>query len=154
MKVCSAVTPDSGIERHQIACLVAKFPFSVFAAAICALPIALLIELLALAVRGLSGSASDLGLWDLGPVTGLVLLLLAAPAFVVCVDTLQATGSLFSWADRRGQASHVLGPVPVREALAERLGDRNLAIAYWLPERKLFRRRAGRPGRPPATRDG
>jgi signal transduction histidine kinase len=132
------VTPDSGIEPHQIACLAAKFPFSVCAAAVCALPIALVIELLALAVRGLSGSASYLGPWDLGPVTGLVLLLLAAPAFVVCVATLQATGSLFSWVDRRGLASHALGSVPVREALAERLGDRTLAIAYWLPERKLF----------------
>jgi signal transduction histidine kinase len=119
-------------------CLVTKFPFSVFAGAICALPIALLIELLGLAVRGLSGSASYLGPWDLGPVTGLLLLLLAAPAFVVCVAALQATGSLFSSADRRGLASHVPGSVPVREALAERLGDRTLAIAYWLPERKLF----------------
>jgi signal transduction histidine kinase len=132
------LTPESGLERHQIACLVAKFPVSVCAAAICAVPIALLIELLALAVRGLSGSAAYLGPWDLGPITGLVLLLLAAPAFVVCVATLQATGSLFSWVDRRGLASHSLGSVPVREALAERLGDRTLAIAYWLPERKLF----------------
>ena len=132
------VTPDSRIERHQIACLVAKFPCSVCAAAICALPIALLIELLALAVRGLSGSASYLGPWDLGPITGLVLLLLAAPAFVVCVAALQAAGSLFSWVDRHGLASHAPGSVPVREALAERLGDRTLAIAYWLPERKLF----------------
>lgn len=132
------VTTDSRIEPHQIACLVAKFPFSVCAAAICALPLALLIELLALAVRGFSGSASYLGQWDLGPVTGLVLLLLAAPAFVVCVATLQAAGSLFSSVDRRGLASHAPGSVPVREALAERLGDRNLAIAYWLPERKLF----------------
>ncbi|HYB29972.1 MAG TPA: histidine kinase [Solirubrobacteraceae bacterium] len=132
------VTTDSRIERHQIACLVAKFPLSVCAAAICALPLALLIELLALAVRGFSGSASYLGQWDLGPVTGLVLLLLAAPAFVVCVAALQAAGSLFSWVDRHGLASHAPGSVPVREALAERLGDRTLAIAYWLPERKLF----------------
>jgi len=132
------VTPDSGIERHQIACLVAKFPVSVCAAAVCALPIGLLIVLLALAARGLSGSASYLGPWDLGPITGLVLLLLAAPAFVVCVATLHTAGSLFSWADRRGLASHALGSVPVREALAERLGDRTLAIAYWLPERELF----------------
>ena len=132
------VTPDSGVEPHQIAYLVAKLPFSVCAAAICALPIALLIELLALSVRGLSGSAAYLGPWDLGPITGLVLLLLAAPAFVVCVATLQATGSLFLRIDRRGLASHAPGTVPVREALAERLGDRTLAIAYWLPERKLF----------------
>ena len=132
------LTPDSRIERHQIACLVAKFPLSVCAAAICALPIALLIELLSLAVRGLSGSSSYLGPWALGPITGLVVLLLAAPAFVVCVAALQATGSLFSWVDRRGLASQALGSVPVREALAERLGDRTLAIAYWLPERELF----------------
>jgi signal transduction histidine kinase len=132
------VAPDSRIEPHQIACLVAKFPLSVCAAAICALPIALLIVLLALAVRGLSGSASHLGPWDLVPGTGVVLLLLAAPAFVVCVAALQGAGSLFSWVDRRGLASHALGSVPVREALAERLGDRTLAIAYWLPERELF----------------
>ena len=27
---------------------------------------------------------------------------------------------------------------PVRELLAERLGDRSLTVAYWLPEREIF----------------
>lgn len=49
-----------------------------------------------------------------------------------------ASGTLLLRAQRRGLSSTTLGEVPVREALAERLGDRTLAIAYWLPERKRF----------------
>ena len=33
----------------------------------------------------------------------------------------------------------------MREMLAERLGDRSLNIAYWLPEREIFVDDAGRP---------
>ena len=33
----------------------------------------------------------------------------------------------------------------MRELLAERLGDRSLNIAYWLPEREIFVDDAGRP---------
>ena len=33
----------------------------------------------------------------------------------------------------------------MREMLAERLGDRSLNIAYWLPEREIFVDERGRP---------
>jgi signal transduction histidine kinase len=44
--------------------------------------------------------------------------------------------------------------VPVREALARRLGDRTLAIAYWLPEREIFVDERGLPVPLPKTGSG
>ena len=129
---------EGRIERHQVAFLAGKLPISLCAAAFCALPVVLLAELLALSVTGLTGSGSYVGPWTLGPPTSLVLLLLAVPASILCIGASGASGALLLHAQRRGLSSTTLGEVPVREALAERLGDRTLAIAYWLPERKQF----------------
>ena len=60
------VTPDTSLERHQIAFLVAKLPISACAAAFCVLPAALFAELLMRAVQGLAGSSLYLGPWPLG----------------------------------------------------------------------------------------
>ncbi|MDP9257539.1 MAG: sensor histidine kinase, partial [Actinomycetota bacterium] len=43
---------------------------------------------------------------------------------------------------------------PVREMLAESLGDRTLSVAYWLPERKLFVDEAGHVVRMPEPGSG
>ena len=43
---------------------------------------------------------------------------------------------------------------PVRELLAERLGDRSLNIAYWLPEREIFVDDRGRPVQLPEPGSG
>lgn len=139
------VTPTTSPARHQIALLVAKLPISACAAAFCALPAVLFAELLLRSVQGLAGSSLYLGPWPLGTVTGLVLLLLAIPAFILAVGALCGTGSLLSRVSRRGLQTPTGVGVPVREALAERLGDRTLAIAYWLPEKRLFVDERGRP---------
>lgn len=132
------VTPETTVGRAQVAFLAEKFPISVLAAGFCALPAALFVELLVRAEQGLVGSSWYLGPWPLQTVAGVVLLLLAVPALILSVGALGGTARLISRVSRRGLASPVVAGVPVREVLAERLGDRTLAIAYWLPERGLF----------------
>ena len=138
--------PATTVTRQQLAFLAGKFPISLGAAVLCALPTALFVELVAHAIQGLTASSSAyLGPWPLGPVVGLVLLLLAIPALMLSVGALEATAALISQVSRRGLSSPAGAAVPVREALAERLGDRTLAIAYWLPERQLFVDERGHP---------
>ena len=126
------------IERRQVAFLASRFPLYALAAALCAIPAALVVELLLHALEGFVGSTSYLGPWSLGPAVGFVLFLFALPALVLLAATLIACGSQLVQQTRRGLTSHVRSGIAVREALAERLGDRTLAIAYWLPDRELF----------------
>ena len=130
--------PGSPPERRKIAFLAAKLPLTALATAVCLIPGALVVVLVARASEGFEGSTSYLGPWSLGPFVGLVLLLLASAAFVLCAAALITSGSLLARFSRGALASRADLGVPVREALAERLGDRTLAIAYWLPERELF----------------
>ena len=138
--------PDTTVTGQQVAFLAGKLPISLGAAILCALPTALFVELVAHSIDGLTGSTgSYLGPWLLGPVVGFVLLLLAIPALMLSVGALEATAALISQVSRRGLSSRAGATVPVREALAEQLGDRTLAIAYWLPERELFVDERGHP---------
>ena len=123
-----------------------KLPISLLGLALAAAPVLLTISLAGLGISGLAGDDGRLvGPWALGPAVGLALCLLALPATVVSIAVLEG--------DRRGatRAGPALlrprGPEggPVRELLAERLGDRSLNIAYWLPEREIFVDEAGRP---------
>jgi len=139
------LAPDTTITGQQVAFLAGKLPISLGAAILCALPTALFVELVAHSIDGLTGTGSYLGPWLLGPVVGFVLLLLAIPALMLSVGALEATAALISQVSRRGLSSPAGATVPVREALAEQLGDRTLAIAYWLPERELFVDERGHP---------
>jgi len=139
------MSPDSPVEWRRLALLIGKLPLTALATVVCVIPGALVVVLLVGAANGFAGSTSYLGPWLLGPLVGLVLLLLAAPAFVICIAALTTCGSLLVRFTRRGLASTVTAGVAVREALAERLGDRTLAIAYWLPERDVFVDERGRP---------
>ena len=137
---------DTPVTRQQLAILAGKLPISLGAAILCALPTGVFVELVAHSIQGLTASTNSyLGPWPLGPILGLVLLLLAIPALMLSVGALGATAALISHVSRRGLASQASAAVPVREALAERLGDRTLAIAYWLPERQLFVDERGHP---------
>jgi hypothetical protein len=140
------LAPDTPVTRQQLVFLAGKLPISLGAAIVCALPTALFVELVAHSIQGLTASTSAyLGPWPLGPVVGVVLLLLAIPALMLSVGTLEATAALICQVSRRGLSSPAGTAVPVREALAEQLGDRTLAIAYWLPERRLFVDERGHP---------
>jgi signal transduction histidine kinase len=104
---------------------------------------------LVLAGLGVSGLASDpgryVGPWALGPAVGIALCLLALPAAVLSIAALEAIGAGSRALAVRLLRSRLPEGGPVRELLAERLGDRSLAIAYWLPERGIFVDDRGRP---------
>jgi signal transduction histidine kinase len=128
-----------------LAMLLGKLPLSLLALALAAAPVVLTVALAALGISGLTGDDGRLvGPWSLGPTVGIALCLLAFPATVVAIAALEAIGMA-----SRALARALLRPReaeggPVRELLAERLGDRSLNIAYWLPEREIFVDEAGR----------
>ena len=115
----------------------------------------LAIAMAGLGVSGLAGEDGRLvGPWALGPGVGVALCLLALPATIVSIAALEGVGAglraLVRWLLR----SRVAEGGPVRELLAERLGDRSLSIAYWLPDREIFVDDAGRTVRLPDPGSG
>ena len=128
-----------------LAMLLGKLPISLLGLALAAAPVLLAVALAGLGISGLAGDDGRLvGPWALGPAVGLALCLLALPATIVSIAALEGIG-----AGLRSLARRLLRPReaeggPVRELLAERLGDRSLNIAYWLPERGIFVDEGGR----------
>jgi signal transduction histidine kinase len=111
------------------------------------LAIALTAALISLGTQGIGGYGEPtfLGPWRLDAATGVALCLLAVPAAILSIAILEGLGAALSTLvasllhARRGAGG------PVREMLAESLGDRTLSIAYWLPDRQTFVDEAGRP---------
>jgi signal transduction histidine kinase len=64
---------------------------------------------------------------------------------VLVVATLDALHAVLSTIGRALLAPRAAPSGPVRELLAESLGDSSVAIAYWLPDREAFVDEAGRP---------
>ena len=71
--------------------------------------------------------------------------MLAAAAAVVSVGVQEGEGGRCARSRRRCCGPSATGAGPVREMLAERLGDRSLNIAYWLPDREIFVDERGHP---------
>jgi signal transduction histidine kinase len=115
--------------------------------AVALVPLAVLAEILTLGVQGVGGlgTIDYLGPWRLGPVLGLALLALALAAAVLVVATLDALHTVLCTIGRALLAPRAPPSGPVREMLAESLGDRSVAIAYWLADREAFVDEAGRP---------
>jgi signal transduction histidine kinase len=115
--------------------------------AVALVPLALLAEIVSLGMQGVGGMGTIdyLGPWSLGPGLGLVLLLLVPAAAVLVVATLDALHTVLSTIGRALLAPRAAPSGPVREMLAESLGDRSVAIAYWLADREAFVDEAGRP---------
>jgi signal transduction histidine kinase len=113
---------------------------------------------LILAGLGVSGLAGDpgryVGPWALNALTGLLLCLLALPAAVVAIAALEGAGAGLRALALRLLRSRMPEGGPVRELLAERLGDRSLNIAYWLPDREIFVDDRGRPVQLPEPGSG
>jgi signal transduction histidine kinase len=104
--------------------------------------------LLLLGLGGITGLGAEtyLGPVRTDPLGGAALCLFAIPVAVLAVASLGALGAQLRSLTR----ALLLAPPapaggPVREMLAESLGDRTLAIAYWLPDREIFVDDAGRP---------
>ena len=90
------------------------------------------------AVGGL-GDAEYFGPWSFGFGTGLLLLALALPAAVLALAALDALRTLMCTVSRALMLPRATGSgAPVRELLAESLGDHSVSIAYWLPDREMF----------------
>ena len=122
-----------------LAMLVLRLPVALASLAIVAAPLALAAALLVLAAEGFGGEADRLvGPWALGPALALALCALALAAAVVSIAAHEGVGRLLRALAQALLRSEVAGQGPVREMLAERLGDRSLNIAYWLPDRGIF----------------
>jgi signal transduction histidine kinase len=130
-----------------LALLALKLPLGIALLVLGALPIVLTAGLLSLGVQGVGGYGEPtyLGAWRLNPALGVVLLLLAVPAAVLTIAVLEALGRAMSGLCHALLHSRRAPGGPVREMLAESLGDRTLSIAYWLPDRQTFVDEAGRP---------
>ncbi len=133
----------------------ARLPVSTGLLLVGAAPVALTAWLLVHGAQGLSGPATPryFGAWELGPATGLLMWALALPSALLSIAVLGAVG----WVSRaltRALARRPPSEGPIREMLAESLGDRTLSIAYWLPDRHVFVDESGRPVELPAPGSG
>jgi signal transduction histidine kinase len=121
------------------AMLMLRLPVSLAALALVAAPLVLAGLLLVLAAEGFGGDADRLvGPWSLGPAVALALCVLALAAAVISIAAHDGVGRLLRALAQALLRSEAAGEGPVRELLAERLGDRSLNIAYWLPDRGIF----------------
>jgi signal transduction histidine kinase len=133
-------------DRPVLALLALKLPTAVIALLVCAVPVTLTVLLIVYGAQGIAGASGDyFGPWSLDSVTGFVLWLFAVPAAIVSVAVLDALATPLRDVARQLLTSPAALGGAVREALAESIGDRQLAIAYWLPERSSFVDEHGHP---------
>ena len=138
-----------------LAMLLLKLPVALAGLALCAAPVALAVLLLVLAAEGFAGDSEQfLGPWALGPAVALALILLAFASAVVSIGAQEGLGRALRTMAQALLRTERTGEGPVREMLAERLGDRSLNIAYWLPDREIFVDERGHPVDLPASGSG
>jgi signal transduction histidine kinase len=131
---------------RALAMLALRLPAALTALVLAGAPLALAGALAVLGVQGLGGGDGRyVGPVALGAPVGVALCVLAAAASVVAVGALEAVGEALRALAQALLRTPVPEAGPVRELLAERLGDRTLNIAYWLPDRGIFVDDAGRP---------
>jgi signal transduction histidine kinase len=131
---------------RALAMLLLRLPVALAGLVVVIAPVALAVGLLVLAADGFdSGGDRFVGPWALGPGVALALIVLAAAAAVVSVGVGEGAGRALRALARALLRSEPKGAGPVREMLAERLGDRSLNIAYWLPDRQIFVDERGHP---------
>ena len=138
-----------------LAMLLLRLPVAVIGLVLAAAPVALAVVLLVLAAEGFGGESEQfVGPWALGPAVALALLVLAFAAAVVSIGAQEGAGRALRALAQALLRSERTGEGPVREMLAERLGDRSLNIAYWLPDRDIFVDERGHPVNLPASGSG
>jgi signal transduction histidine kinase len=126
------------------ALLALKLPATVLLAAPALLAFALAIALVVLGARGLTGSeAGYVGPFALGAPLGVALCLLAVPVGIVAVALTGGASRVLRALARGLLAPRLQAGGPVRETLAQSLGDSTLSIAYWLADRRTFVDEAG-----------
>jgi signal transduction histidine kinase len=130
-----------------VAVLTVKPPLTAGLVIVGLAPVLVLAELLSLGVQGVGGlgTIDYVGPWSLGLGLGLALLALAVAAAVLVLATLDALQTLLATVTVALLVPRAQAAGPVRELLAESLGDRTVSIAYWLPDRETFVDEVGRP---------
>jgi signal transduction histidine kinase len=110
-------------------------------------PLFALAVLLELGVEGLAGGGEVdyVGPWAMGPGLGLLLLALALPCAALALATLEALYRVMCVIANAVLVPRTPAEGPVRELLAESLGDRTVSVAYWLPDRERFVDEHGKP---------
>ena len=139
-------------DRHLwrvLALLALSLPLGVLMLVVAVAPIALTAGLLSLGAQGVGGygDTTYLGPWSSAPPAGSCSFSSRSPP--PCSRSPCSRRSGRRPGARRGAAAlgTALPGGPVREMLAESLGDRTLSIAYWLPDSAHRRRaRSGRGG--------
>ena len=124
-----------------------KLPLTLAVLAAGLAPIFLAAGLITLGVQGIGGLGTTeyVGPLALNPLSGVLCLLLVVPAAVVAVAVLGGFGTVLRNVAQALLSPHKMEAGPVREMLAESLGDRTLSVAYWLPDREIFVDEAGHP---------
>jgi signal transduction histidine kinase len=110
-------------------------------------PVVLFAWLGRLGVEALGGLGDPdyFGPWSFGAGTGVLLLALALPSAILALAALDALRTVMCTVSRALMLPRTAGAgAPVRELLAESLGDHSVAIAYWLPDREIFVDEVGR----------
>jgi signal transduction histidine kinase len=131
---------------RAVALIAMRLPLAAITCAVIALGAALVVELLVLGVRGMiEPNAGYVGPFTLGPALGVALCLLAVPVAVLTIAATDAAARMLRWLARSLLVTSLPAGAPVRETLAQSLGDRTLSIAYWLPSRHAFVDERGRP---------
>ena len=131
---------------RALAMLLLKLPIALLGLIVTVAPVALAVIMLVLAADGFGGEGDRyVGPWALGPGLALALIVLAAAAAVVSIGVQEGAGRALRALAQALLRSETAGEGPVREMLAERLGDRSLNIAYWLPDREIFVDERGHP---------
>lgn len=126
--------------------LALKLPVTILAAAVIALGVVVIAGLLLLGVRGITGTSGGyVGPFSLGPAIGVILCLLAAPVGILTVAATDWMATGLRALSRALLLTSLPAGAPVRETLAQSLGDRTLSIAYWLQDREEFVDEQGRP---------
>ena len=121
---------------RTVALLTIKPPLIALLAIVGIAPVVLCAWLAKLGVQALAdlGDVAFFGPWSFGPGVGVALCLLALPTAVLALAALDALYTLLGTIARALLLPRITPNAPVRELLAESLGDHSVAIAYWLPD--------------------
>jgi signal transduction histidine kinase len=126
--------------------LALKLPVTAIAAALVAVGGIATAGLIVLGIGAIAGTRTGyFGPLAITPLLGVGLCLLALPVAVVTVAVTDWTGLALRALARSLLVTSLPAGAPVRETLAQSLGDRTLAIAYWLPDREVFVDERGHP---------
>jgi signal transduction histidine kinase len=133
------VLADRSLWR-TVALLAIKPPLTVALLIVGLAPVALCAWLVRLGIEAVAGvgGVDYFGPWSFGPGLGIALIVLALPTAVLALAALDALHTLLCTIVRALLLPRIMPNAPVRELLAESLGDHSVAIAYWLPDREMF----------------